>query len=213
MDKEFIPKLFEPFAQEETHCGGMFGSTGLGMAITRNIIDMMNGKIEVESEKGKGSVFTVTVTLKAAQNAEDDNKSDISGNETEKTELAGRHILMAEDMFINAEILKNILESFGMEVDHAPDGKACVDLFSESTAGRYDAVLMDIRMPVMNGLEAAEAIRSLDREDARTIPIIAMTANAFDDDVKLSLQAGMNAHLTKPVEAPRLIETLQKLIK
>ncbi len=218
MDKDFIPKLFEPFAQEECQCGGMFGSTGLGMAITRSMIDMMNGKIEVESEKGKGSVFTVTVTLKTNPDAGISAEDTQSGcgekkTETSDAELTGRHILMAEDMLINAEILKNILESFGMEVEHAPDGKACLDMFSESPAGRYDAILMDIRMPVMNGLEAAEAIRSLDREDARTIPIIAMTANAFDDDVKLSLQAGMNAHLTKPVEAPRLIETLQKLIK
>ena len=219
MDKDFIPKIFEPFSQEKNDCGGMFGSTGLGMAITRNMIDMMNGKIDVESEKGKGSVFTVTVTLKTAQDtglsAED---TGAAGNEEKETgtdpvELEGRHILMAEDMFINAEILKNILESCGMKVDHAPDGKACVDMFRESPAGRYDAILMDIRMPVMNGLEAAEQIRSLDREDARTVPIIAMTANAFDDDVKLSLQSGMNAHLTKPVEAEHLIETLQRLIR
>ena len=219
MDKDFIPKIFEPFSQEKNDCGGMFGSTGLGMAITRNMIDMMNGKIDVESEKGKGSVFTVTVTLKTAQDtglsAED---TGAAGNEEKETgtdpvELEGRHILMAEDMFINAEILRNILESCGMKVDHAPDGKACVDMFRESPAGRYDAILMDIRMPVMNGLEAAEQIRFLDREDARTVPIIAMTANAFDDDVKLSLQSGMNAHLTKPVEAEHLIETLQRLIR
>ena len=219
MDKDFIPKIFEPFSQEKNDCGGMFGSTGLGMAITRNMIDMMNGKIDVESEKGKGSVFTVTVTLKTAQDtglsAED---TGAAGNEEKETgtdpvELEGRHILMAEDMIINAEILRNILESCGMKVDHAPDGKACVDMFRESPAGRYDAILMDIRMPVMNGLEAAEQIRSLDREDARTVPIIAMTANAFDDDVKLSLQSGMNAHLTKPVEAEHLIETLQRLIR
>ena len=196
----------------------MFGSTGLGMAITRNMIDMMNGKIDVESEKGKGSVFTVTVTLKTAQDgalSAEETGADVNEkeNNTASVKLEGRHILMAEDMIINAEILRNILESCGMKVDHAPDGKACVDMFRESPAGRYDAILMDIRMPVMNGLEAAEQIRSLDREDARTVPIIAMTANAFDDDVKLSLQSGMNAHLTKPVEAEHLIETLQQLIR
>ncbi|MBP1567592.1 MAG: hypothetical protein J6U36_02995, partial [Oscillospiraceae bacterium] len=128
MDKDFIPKIFEPFSQEKNDCGGMFGSTGLGMAITRNMIDMLNGKIDVESEKGKGSVFTVTVTLKTAQDtglsAED---TGAAGNEekevnTDPVELEGRHILMAEDMFINAEILRNILESCGMKVDHAPDG-------------------------------------------------------------------------------------------
>ncbi len=218
MDKDFIPKIFEPFSQEKNDCGGMFGSTGLGMAITRNMIDMMNGKIDVESEKGKGSVFTVTVTLKTAQDgalSAEETGADVNEkeNNTASVKLEGRHILMAEDMIINAEILRNILESCGVEVDHAPDGKACVDMFRESPAGRYDAILMDIRMPVMNGLEAAEQIRSLDREDARTVPIIAMTANAFDDDVKLSLQSGMNAHLTKPVEAEHLIETLQRLIR
>ena len=218
MDKEFIPKIFDPFSQEKCDCSGMFGSTGLGMAITGNIVDMMNGKIDVESEKGKGSVFTVTLTLKTAEDAEkqDENPSSDTAESlchNDTVDLTGRRILMAEDMLINAEILKNILESCGMEADHAADGKACVDMFRESEPGTYDAVLMDIRMPVMNGLEAAEAIRSLEREDAHTVPIIAMTANAFEEDVKLSLQAGMNAHLTKPVEAPRLLETLQSLIK
>ncbi len=218
MDKEFIPKIFDPFSQEKCDCSGMFGSTGLGMAITGNIVDMMNGKIDVESEKGKGSVFTVTLTLKTAEDAEkqDENPSSDTAESlchNDTADLTGRRILMAEDMLINAEILKNILESCGMEADHAADGKACVDMFRESEQGTYDAILMDIRMPVMNGLEAAEAIRSLEREDAHTIPIIAMTANAFEEDVKLSLQAGMNAHLTKPVEAPRLLETLQSLIK
>jgi CheY-like chemotaxis protein len=218
MDKEFIPKIFDPFSQEKCDCSGMFGSTGLGMAITGNIVDMMNGKIDVESEKGKGSVFTVTLTLKTAEDAEkqDENPSSDTAESlchNDTADLTGRRILMAEDMLINAEILKNILESCGMEADHAADGKECVDIFSESEQGTYDAILMDIRMPVMNGLEAAEAIRSLEREDAHTVPIIAMTANAFEEDVKLSLQAGMNAHLTKPVEAPRLLETLQSLIK
>ena len=218
MDKEFIPKIFDPFSQEKCDCGGMFGSTGLGMAITGNIVDMMNGKIDVESEKGKGSVFTVTLTLKTAEDAEkqDENPSSDTAESlchNDTVDLTGRRILMAEDMLINAEILKNILESCGMKADHAADGKECVDMFRESEPGTYDAVLMDIRMPVMNGLEAAEAIRSLEREDAHTVPIIAMTANAFEEDVKLSLQAGMNAHLTKPVEAPRLLETLQSLIK
>ncbi|WP_049962717.1 ATP-binding protein [Ruminococcus sp. HUN007] len=215
MDKEFIPKIFEPFSQEKSDCGGMFGSTGLGMAITRNIVDMMNGKIDVESEKGKGSVFTVTITLKALQENETSDKS-CSNKEKEElcaeAELSGKRVLMAEDMMINAEILKNILESFGMEADHAVNGKICTDMFRDSDINYYDAVLMDIRMPEMNGLEAAEAIRSLDRADARTVPVIAMTANAFEEDVQRSLQAGMDAHLTKPIEPDRLAETLRMLI-
>ena len=128
-----------------------------------------------------------------------------------KTDLTGKRILIAEDMKINAEIVKRLLGMNHMEVDIAENGQICVDMFRDSPEGTYDA--MDIRMPVLDGLGAAEAIRELGTEEARSIPIIAMTANAFDEDVQRSLQAGMNAHLTKPLDAPRLLETLQTLIK
>ncbi|MCR4909571.1 MAG: response regulator, partial [Lachnospiraceae bacterium] len=344
MDKEYLPRIFEPFSQEDANKANKYGSTGLGMAITRNIVEMMNGKITVESEKGKGSTFTVAVTLRVSdKKAGSEAVMDISprdmhvliidddpvasehaslvleevgiiseacfsgeeayekleeardkgefynlilvdlrmpgedgvevtrkireryngestiilltayswddiieeaidagvdgfmakplfastvveefkraikrklkdNGEIRKTELKGRHILLAEDMEINAEIMMQILKMREVTVDHAENGQKALELFKDSPEGTYDAVLMDIRMPVMDGLEAAEAIRALDRSDAKSIPIIALTANAFDEDVQRSLQAGMNAHLSKPIEPDHLYEMLEQLI-
>lgn len=136
-----------------------------------------------------------------------------SQGEPQKADLTGKHILLAEDMAINAEIMMEILQMRDMTVDHAENGQIAVDMFAKSEIGAYDAVLMDVRMPVLDGLGATEAIRALDRPDAKEVPIIAMTANAFDEDVQRSLQAGMNAHLSKPVEPERLFETLETLIR
>ena len=354
MSKEYIPKIFEAFSQEDSGVANKYGSTGLGMAITKNIVDMMNGEIAVESEKGVGTTFTVTVTLKASERSvnserghalpgglrilvvDDDevaceharlvanaigveadtvtgarqalervqalrNQGNpynfiltdykmpdmngieltrairaIDGGETpvivltgyswddiqdearaagvdgimskplftdslvreltsildrresksegarelvveeaaDKAEygLEGCRVLIAEDMEINAEILMDLLEMEGVEADHAENGQLAVEMFDQNPTNWYDAVLMDVRMPVMDGLEATRAIRALQRADAATVPIIAMTANAFDDDVQRSLQAGMTAHLSKPVEPQRLFETLGRLI-
>ncbi len=344
MDKSFIPKIFDTFSQEDENRANKYGSTGLGMAITKNIVEMMNGKITVESEKGAGTTFTVTVTLKTSDKTDHDSSdlirpqdmkvlvidddplarehaglvlneigihSDIceSGNEaaemlelakarrdfydlilvdwkmpekdgievsrmirdrfreesaiiiltaynwddimeealnagvnsfmskplfasnvlnefrkaikaneknrheTVKAELEGRHILLVEDMEINAEIMIEVLDIRDMTADYAENGQIAVEMFEKSEPFSYDAILMDVRMPVMTGLEAAEAIRALDRPDAKTIPIIALTANAFDEDVQRSLQSGMNAHLSKPVDPDRLFETLEELIE
>ena len=342
MDKAYLPKIFDAFSQEDANKANKYGSTGLGMAITKNIVETMNGQITVESEKGVGSTFTVTVTLKITDRRDtgsveirpqdmrvliiDDDPvaceharlvleevgivsdSCFSGKEAfelmevanarrqaynlilvdlkmpeqdgvevtrqirqlyngsstiiiltayswddimedaleagvdsfmakplfasgvlqefkkviarkhlgeekvHKAELAGRHILLAEDMAINAEIMMELLGMRDMLVDHAENGQIVVDMFSKSGENYYDAVLMDVRMPVMTGLEATAAIRALDRLDAKTVPIIAMTANAFDEDVQRSLQAGMNAHLSKPVDPEHLYETLEILI-
>ena len=347
MDKDFLPKLFEAFSQEDQRAANRYGSTGLGMAISKSIVEMMNGNIEVESEKGKGTEFTVTVTLKdcgqtAGYNGDIDldlkslsvlvidddtvacehaklvleaagvstdislsgreaiemvkirearrepyglilvdwKMPDMDGLETtkkireivgtesaiiiltaynwddildeavsagvdsfmakpifagnvieqfkaalkeknikypekeHKADLKGRRILLAEDMMVNAEIMKEILKMREMTCDHAENGQVAVDMFKSHTEGYYDAILMDMRMPVMDGLEATDAIRSLeDREDAKDIPIIALTANAFDEDVQKSLQAGLNAHLSKPVEAESLFAALEGLIR
>ena len=132
--------------------------------------------------------------------------------EKQRADLKGRRILLAEDILINAEIMKQLIEMKEAEIDHAENGKLALELFSQSSVGYYDAILMDVRMPEMNGLEATAAIRALDREDAKRIPIIAMTANAFDEDVQRSLQVGMNAHLSKPVEPDHLYQTLEELI-
>ncbi|MBR2527974.1 MAG: response regulator [Blautia sp.] len=344
MDKEFIPKIFEAFSQEDSSTKNKFGSTGLGMAITKNIVEMMNGSISVESEKGVGTEFSVVVTLRIAEHQQPDSKDalDVSrlrvlvvddeeiaaehacmllgeagvrsdscrsgeealnmielaylkqepynlvlmdwkmpqmdGVETAKrirehydsettvlmltaynwdeiidealdvgidgflakplfasnvlaeleriarrsntslfrekkrAPLEGLRILLAEDVEINADIMMDILSMEDMETDHAENGRIALEMFTESEVGTYAAILMDVRMPEMDGLEAAAAIRTLDRPDARKIPIIALTANAFDEDVQRSLQVGMNAHLSKPVEPDLLYQTLGELI-
>ena len=346
ISQEFLPHLFETFAQEDSSATNKYGSSGLGLAITKNIVEMMNGNIEVKSEKGKGSTFLVTVTLsdsvrkENAQEGEeirpeemtvlvvDDDpvacahaklvlekagiaaetvssgaqavemvklrharrnpynlilvdwqmpemdgvettrrmrsiighesaiiiltayrwddileeavqagvdsfipkplfaanvldefrsalkrKNIVSSREKHKAELNGRRILLAEDMDVNAEIMMMVLSMRGMEADRAENGRIAVEKFSSHESGYYDAILMDMRMPEMDGLEATRAIRAMDREDAKIIPIIALTANAFDEDVQRSLQAGLNAHLSKPIDPNNLFETLESMIQ
>ena len=342
MSPEYLPKLFDTFSQEDSSATNRYGSSGLGMAITKNFVELMNGNIEVQSEKGKGTAFTVTVTLVDSAYAKSDTEENdinlgelsvlvidddpvacehaklvlgqagiacetvlsgreaielvrlrqarqqpfdlllidlkmpemdgvetareirkIVGHETpiiiitaykwddvlkeaesagvdsfiakplfadnvieefrsayrkkdpagRKAELKGRNILLAEDVPINAEIVKMVLAMREINVDHAENGRIALEKFSASEIGHYDAVLMDVRMPEMDGLEATARIRALERADAKTIPIIAMTANAFDEDVQRSLQAGMNAHLSKPIDNNTLFETLESLIR
>ncbi len=209
MDSSFIPRVFETFSQEYNGRTNKYGSTGLGMAITKNIVDTMNGSISVESEKNVGTVFTVTISFRKCKTGI--NKTD-GGVNRETANLEGRHILLAEDVIINAEIMKEMLSVKGAIIDHAENGRQALDMFEASDVAFYDAILMDIRMPEMDGLEATTKIRSLPREDADIVPIIALTANAFDEDVQRSLQAGMNAHLSKPVSPERLYHTLGELI-
>ena len=345
MSPEYLPRIFDTFSQENTSSANNLGSTGLGMPITKNIVELMNGTIEVQSEKGVGSVFTVTLTLDepetAAEQETDDSLPDphnmkvlvvdddpvarghakiilgqlgiscaflgsgieavqavrmhharredydlilvdwkmpgmdgvetarqirqIAGNQTpiiiltsynwdeiaaearaagvdsfvskplfagsvmdefreafrnkagmvpdSRADLEGRRILLAEDVAINAQIMKMLLENRGIIAELAENGKEAVEMFAAHEAGYYDAVLMDMRMPVMDGLEATRTIRAMDREDAKIIPVIALTANAFDEDVQRSMQAGLNAHLSKPVEPDVLFETLESLIR
>ena len=343
MDASYLPKIFDAFSQEEVSKANKYGSTGLGMAITKNIVELMNGNISVDSQKGVGTTFTVDVTLRNSNRKEqragnvstqgmkvlvvdDDpiaceharivleeigiaadtyvggaaaidaiqlkaarheaydlvlvdwqmpemdglevtrrireicgndsavivltayNWDDIADDAVEagiddfmakplfassvvsalqkvasnkgeskeergEVDLSGCNILLAEDIEINAEIMKELLDMIDITADWAENGQVAVDKFAQSEPGAYDAVLMDVQMPVMNGLEATRAIRALDRPDAKSIPIIAMTANAFDEDVQRSLQAGMSAHLTKPVDLDRLFETLGELLR
>ena len=344
MDKDYLPRIFDTFSQEDSTRKNKYGSTGLGMAITKSIVEMMNGTISVESEKGVGTEFTVVIPLRNslytgsasgdtidlgalhvlivddeeivaehgrlvldeagiradvchsgmealkmlevqslkqvpyslvlmdwrmpemdgvetarqirkhysneklviimtaytwdtireealaagidgflskpifASNVMEEFKHIVRRNridmftEKQRTPLEGRHILVAEDIEMNAEILMDILEMEDMTADHAENGKTALEMFNGNTAGTYDAILMDVRMPEMDGLEAAAAIRALDRPDAKKIPIIALTANAFDEDVQRSLRVGMNAHLSKPVEADHLYQILGELI-
>ena len=345
MSKDFLPKIFDTFSQEDSGATNKYGSSGLGMAITKSIVEMMNGKIEVDSIKGVGTTFTVTVTLmnsdkvdtvsddveikphemsvlvidddpiacdhaklileKAGVAAEtvltgkeaiemvklrharrepynliivdwqmpemdglevtreirkiigdetaiiiltaynwDDiideaitagvdsfiakplfsgslleefkkalrKKKQSAAKEVKRADLKGRKILLAEDMPVNAEIMLMVLQMREIDAEHAENGKIALEMFQNSPENYYDAILMDMRMPEMDGLEATQRIRALDRKDAKTIPIIALTANAFDEDVQRSLQAGLNAHLSKPVEPDVLFETLEKMI-
>ena len=343
MSKEFLPHIFDAFSQEDSSSTSRFGSTGLGMPITKSIVELMNGHIEVESEKGIGTTFTVTITLMQADRdmseadefelhphemsvliIDDDriacdhaqlvlshmgitceavlsgeeavelvrirhtrredfnlilvdwkmpgmdgvettkqirsivgndtpiiiltsyNWEDIEGEAREAgvdtfaskplfagtimdefraafrkknpnpvrptVDLKGRRILLAEDVAINAEIMMMVLSMREMDVDHAENGKIAVEMYRGHESGYYDAILMDMRMPEMDGLEATQIIRATDQADAKTIPIIALTANAFDEDVQRSMQAGLNAHLSKPVEAELLFETLEELL-
>ena len=343
MSKEFLPKLFDTFSQENTAASNKYGSTGLGMPITKNLVELMNGTIDVKSEKGEGTEFTVTVTLRESDRKDEGEDVELhpndmivlaidddpvacehaktilgqlgihcetaaSGeegvemvrvrharrepynlilvdwkmpgidgvettrqirnivghesaiiiltsyswddvadearkagvdtfvskplfaenvldefreafrkkNETVKKQIAdldGRRVLLAEDMMVNAEIMLMVLAMRGITAEHAENGRVALDMFTEHEAGYYDAILMDMRMPEMDGIEATRAIRSSGKEDARSIPVIALTANAFDEDVQRSMQAGLDAHLSKPVEPDALFETLENLIQ
>jgi signal transduction histidine kinase/DNA-binding response OmpR family regulator len=343
MSKEYLPKLFDAFSQEDSSSTSKYGSTGLGMPITKSIVELMNGNIAVESEKGKGTTFTVTVTLldsdRTSELGEDGmvhpddmcvlvidddpvacehaqivlgqvgircekalsgqdgiemvrlrqarrepynlilvdwrmpemdgvettrqirkvvghetpviiltsyswediaDEAKIAGVDTfvakplfvgtvmdefqeafkkkntrleyETADLKGRRVLLAEDVAVNAEIMMMVLSMREIEVDHAQNGRIATEMFAGHVSGYYDAILMDMRMPEMDGLEATRAIRAMDRTDAKIIPIIALTANAFDEDVQRSMQAGLNAHLSKPVEPEALFRTLEGLI-
>ena len=207
MSEEFVERVFDEFAQEETDARTQYKGTGLGMAITKRYVDLMGGTISVESKKGVGSTFTVELPLEVTD-AEYVRKQDLS---IAKVNLSGVKILMAEDNDLNAEIAQVQLEERGMPVTRAADGKEAVEVFTNHPAGTFDIILMDVMMPEMNGYEATKAIRSLDdRPDGHMIPIIAMTANAFAEDVQASLDAGMNGHLSKPIVMDELVKTIAR---
>ncbi len=219
ISKDFLPKIFNAFTQEKTSVENRYGSTGLGMAITKGLVDLMNGEISVESEKGVGTTFMVTVTLtEADENAEIRNTTKTETEmvsvpeEAAAAELSGRRILLAEDMPVNAEIVKEVLKMKGIETEHAENGSIAAEMFKSNPEGYYDAILMDMRMPVMDGLESTRQIRSASHPDAKSIPIIALTANAFEEDVQRSMQTGINAHLSKPINPEDIFTTLAELI-
>lgn len=210
MSREFVQKqLYQPFVQENDNVRTVYQGTGLGMAIVHNLIKMMNGTIEVESTIGVGTTFTIHLTFDIDPSPE----ATEPPKEEPLADISGMRVLVVEDNELNLEIAQAILEDDGVLVTSAGDGKAAVELFEKSAPGTFDAILMDIMMPVMDGIEATKAIRQLSREDARTIPIIAMTANAFKEDRKKVFEAGMNEHFTKPVDAGKLHCTLAKYKK
>ncbi len=207
---DFVEHIFDSFSREDYSSTNTYGGSGLGLSITKTIVEMMGGHIEVQSEKGKGTVLTITVKLKAVVQ---ESALESAPDAEDEISLEGRRILIAEDIDLNAEILADLLEMEGMSSERGENGQVALDMFDKSAPGYYDAILMDLRMPVMDGLACTRRIRALDRPDAKTIPIIALTANAFEDDVKASLDAGMNVHLPKPADIDLLCRTLRKLLR
>lgn len=208
MAPEFINRIFRPFEQESIETTKRYGGTGLGMAITDHIVRLMGGEIVVESEPGKGSDFSVYLHLPEAEAPEQTAKvkalSEDDAEEKTQDSFKGRHILLAEDNEINAMIAVEILQEMGAEVDVAENGEVAVERFSAQPAGHYDFILMDVQMPVMGGRTATRHIRALNREDAKTIPIFGLSADAFVEDERLSKESGMNSHFSKPVDFRRL---------
>ena len=202
MSPEFLSHIFDPFSQEKTDARSVYQGTGLGMAITKGLIEQMNGSIEVTSQVGVGSVFVITIPFEIAQEQKKDEEI------AEKYDIRGLHLLAAEDNELNAEIIEMLLTDDGAKVTVAKNGRQAVEHFENNPPGTFDAILMDVMMPVMDGIAATKAIRAMDRADAKTIPIIAMTANAFEEDAKRCLAAGMTAHLAKPFQ----IEDVEKTI-
>ena len=209
MTEEFQKCVFEPFAQEHTGSRTKFAGTGLGMAISRKLVEKMGGTITFESEKGVGTTFVIRVPFKIDPDAD---KREEQKEVSEKS-IKGLHILLAEDNELNMEIAEFMLQNEGADVTKAWDGQEAVELFRNSEPGEFDVILMDIMMPVMNGYEATKIIRSLDREDAKVIPIIAMTANAFTEDRIRAKEAGMDEHVAKPVDVELLLKVIHKLVK
>ena len=211
MSADFKETIFDAFTRAESSVTNKIQGTGLGMAITRNLVEAMGGTIDVESELGQGSCFEVIIDLKIAED-----KSVFSASQTEKDEqddsiLQGMKFLCAEDNELNAEILMELLRIEGAECTICENGERVLETFEKSAPGDYDMILMDVQMPVMNGYEATKAIRRSSHKLAKTIPIIAMTANAFSEDVQHSLEAGMNAHVSKPVEMRVLEKTIRSI--
>lgn len=212
MSKEYLPTIYDSFSRERNTTMGKVAGTGLGMAIVKELVTMMGGTIEVKSELGEGTTFTVTLDHKIAETRHDDRK-EIASRKAAAESLADLHILLAEDNDLNAEIAMTLLEEAGLKVDRAADGIQCVSRIEKEPAGTYALILMDIQMPNMDGYKATETIRQLPDPKKAAIPIIAMTANAFEEDKKMALSKGMNAHIAKPIDLTKMLAAMQEVIE
>lgn len=211
MEADFKEKIFDAFTREESSLTNKIQGTGLGMAITKNLTDIMGGTIDVDSEKGRGSCFEILLDLKIAEEKTAQPKQNGIDDTQDEIVLKGKRFLCAEDNELNAEILRELLKVEGAECTICENGEKVFEEFGHSKPGEYDMILMDVQMPVMNGYEATKAIRNSQHELAKSIPIIAMTANAFSEDIQASLVAGMNAHVSKPVDMKALKRTIQNI--
>jgi len=209
MTEAFQKRIFEPFAQEHAGSRTKFAGTGLGMPITKKLVEKMGGTISFESKEGTGTTFVIRIPFQIDTDMKDRNETE----EKTETSIQGLHVLLTEDNELNMEIAEFVLQNEGAVVTKAWNGQKAVDIFRKSRPGEFDAILMDIMMPVMNGYEAAKMIRSLDREDAKVIPIIAMTANAFTEDKMRAKEAGMDEHIAKPVDGKLLVKVINELVK
>ena len=209
MAEAFQKRIFEPFAQEHAGSRTKFAGTGLGMPITKKLVEKMSGTISFESKEGTGTTFVIRIPFRI----DTDMKDRTEAEEKTETSIHGLHVLLTEDNELNMEIAEFVLQNEGAVVTKAWNGQKAVDIFRKSRPGEFDAILMDIMMPVMNGYEAAKMIRSLDREDAKVIPIIAMTANAFTEDKMRAKEAGMDEHIAKPVDGKLLVKVINELVK
>ena len=209
MTEAFQKRIFEPFAQEHAGSRTKFAGTGLGMPITKKLVEKMGGTISFESKEGIGTTFLIRIPFRI----DTDRKDRTEAEEKTETSIQGLHVLLTEDNELNMEIAEFVLQNEGTVVTKAWNGQEAVDIFRKSSPGEFDVILMDIMMPVMNGYEAAKMIRSLDREDAKVIPIIAMTANAFTEDKMRAKEAGMDEHIAKPVDGKLLVKVINELVK
>ena len=210
MSEEFQKHVFEPFAQERNTARSEYGGTGLGMPIAKSLAEKMGGTLSFVSRQGVGTTFTLSLPFRICHAPEKRNKPK---RPLQSSSIAGLHVLVAEDNRMNMEIAEFVLNVEGAFIIKAVNGEEAVRIFADSRPGEIDAILMDVMMPVMDGLEATRRIRAMKRPDARTIPIIAMTANAFAEDRQLAFAAGMDMHIAKPLEGSEMVETLERFVK
>lgn len=207
ISEENIGRIFNSFEQANETVARVYGGTGLGLSISKNLVELLGGRLEVKSQVGKGTEFFFTIPMKVTVREED-----TSGNDDTDSDISSKRLLVAEDDELNREIIKTLLEKENMLVELAENGLEAVNMFEKAPDGHYDAILMDIRMPVMDGIEAAKRIRNSGKPDGLSVPVIAMTANAYDDDARLSAESGMNGHLTKPVDIKKVMSELRRVI-
>jgi CheY-like chemotaxis protein len=214
MSEEFMERMYESFSRQTDSRVNSVQGTGLGLAITKQMVDLMEGTIECQSKEGEGTTFTVTLDLPIAEHEDEgavSKSSNAPASDGDQSDIAGMHVLVAEDNDINWEILFTLLDMYGIQAERAENGQVAVDMLASAEPGAFDLVLMDVQMPVMNGLEATKAIRALPDEWASTIPIIATTADAFSEDVAACMDAGMNGHIAKPIDIKLVLKEMRRV--